>query len=655
MRVAPATALAVFMLAAVWLRPAAADAVLLHADFEATLGGWSTSHDAVIDVFPPGPDGASAAWLSATGLHALRFASPFLDATPGTLYAADAWLFDNDNGVEGVSLSMEFFDADGGPIYGTTPILIGGNAASFRSASTGFEVAPPGATWLRVVVNGTPSALGARYGVDGVVLTESVPDEPVFEPEPPPPAPVATPVATPRPTATPRPRPTATPRPAPAFAADGPANADFEGGVTEWEVSRGRMTLEQVLGGFGTSLVLTATGTTTAWVEQRLAGVTPGGWYEASVVLAPFEGVDAAWLRIAWYASEDASGEQIGLADSPVVVSPPPNAIAQAFQVVGTGPVQAPDGALSARVRILLRPSDAAGASVAIDAVRFAETDPVEPAPPTTPVTVGTPPPAAPVATPAPAATPAAPPRAGGAASSPRVEVEAAPASVSAEVAEAQQWLRISELMPDPAPSGADSEYEWLEIVNLGSVSASTEGMSIRDNRTATLLPAVLVAPGEVVVVAAQAADVVTPWRVPVLGNGLGNAGDSVALVTAEGIEVDRVVYGEAPASEGVPVLPPPGAGRSIERWFDDDGRVAGVRTTSSPSPGRYVVGGVVEGSIADSEAADDPAQTAVMAASAGGSTSTWVVLIALAAGLLGGAVAQWAGGTARGRGPTPG
>lgn len=654
MRVAPATALAVFMLAAVWLRPAAAEAVLLHADFEATLGGWSTSHDVVIDVVPPGPDGASAAWLSATGLHAMRFTSPFLDATPGTLYAADAWLFDNDNGVEGVSLSMEFFDTDGGVIYGTSPILIGGNAASFRSASTGFEVAPPGATWLRVVVNGTPSALGARYGVDGVVLTESVPDEPVFEPEPPSPAPVATPVATPRPTATPRPRPTATPRPAPAFAADGPANADFEGGVTEWEVSRGRMTLEQVLDGFGTSLVLTATGTTTAWVEQRLAGVLPGGWYEASVVLAPFDGVDAAWLRIAWYASDDASGEQIGLADSPVVVSPPPNAIAQAFQVVGTGPVRAPDGALSARVRILLRPTDAAGASVAIDAVRFGATDPVEPAPPVAPAGVGAPPPAAPVATPTPAASPVAIPRTGGASASPRAEVGSPATSVSAEVGEAQRWLRISELMPDPAPSGADSEYEWLEIVNLGSGAVSTEGMSIRDNRTATLLPAITLAPGEAAVVGAQAADVVTPWRVPVFGNGLGNAGDTVALVTADGVEVDRVVYGEAPASEGVPVLPPPGAGRSIERWFDDDGRVAGVRATSSPSPGRYVVGGD-EVSAYDSEAADGPTEAIATAAGASGSTSTWVVLIALAAGLLGGAVAQWAGAAARGRGPTSG
>lgn len=647
MRVAPATAFVVCVLAVLAVRPASADAVLLHADFEGGPGGWSTSHDVAVEVVPPGPDGPGAAWLSATGLHAMRFASPFIEATPGTLYAADAWLFDNDLGVDDVSLRIEFLDADGGLIYGTAPVLIGANSAAFRLAATGFEVAPPGASWLRVVVNGTPNTLGARYGVDGVVLTASVPDEPVFEPEPPPPAPLATPAVTqvPRATATPRPRPTATPRAAPALALDGPANADFEDGVREWEVSRGRMTLEPVLEGFGMSLVLTATGATTAWVEQRIAGVTPGGWYEASVVLAPFDGVEAAWLRIAWYASEDASGAQIAASDSPVVASPPRNAMSYAFQVVGTGPVLAPDDARSARVRILLRPGDAAGASVAIDDVRFGETDPIESAPPAAPVVASTPPPAATPVSAAPSATPRAP----ATQAAPRVEVASPAGTARPEIVEAQRWLRISELMPDPAPSGADAEYEWLEIVNLGSAAVSTEGMSVRDNRTATPLPAISMGAGEVAVIGAPAADVVTLWRVPVFGNGLGNAGDSVALLAADGTEVDRVVYGEAAASEGLSVLPPPGAGRSIERWFGEDGQVAGVRATASPSPGRYVVGSVAGGgALAPAEVAPDPGAV-TLAAGGGGAASTWVVLIALAAGLLGGAVAQWAG-AARGR-----
>jgi hypothetical protein len=234
--------------------------------------------------------------------------------------------------------------------------------------------------------------------------------------------------------------------------------------------------VQEVLPGFGASLVLTATGATTAWVEQRVAGIDPDAWYEASAVLAPIGGVEAAWLRIAWYASDDASGAQIGTDDSPVVASPPANAMSHDVQLVGTGPVQPPIEAASARIRILVRPTSQAGGSVAIDDIEFRPTEPLTPVPPPAPATPEVTPASAATPSAAPSAFPTPVPAASPPASSAPTAGTAAPlvdAAVDPAMEAAQRWLRISELMPDPVQSGGDADYEWIEIVNLGPSCSS--------------------------------------------------------------------------------------------------------------------------------------------------------------------------------------
>ncbi|MDA0271251.1 MAG: lamin tail domain-containing protein, partial [Chloroflexi bacterium] len=206
-----------------------------------------------------------------------------------------------------------------------------------------------------------------------------------------------------------------------------------------------------------------------------------------------------------------------------------------------------------------------------------------------------------------------------------------------------QGWLRISEGLPDPPQSGSDADSEWVEIVNLGPGRVSMEGMRLVDNRASTALPAVNLDAGDVVVIAAPLAAVATAVRVPMFGNGLGNTGDTLALVSAAGDEVDRLAYGDSPAHPGVTVLPAPGAGRSIERWFSEDGVLLGARVSTTPTPGVYLVpedlpAGVAAAAESGVEAGDSEPRAI---AGATGPGVTWVVLVALAAGMLGGAAMQ--------------
>ena len=161
----------------------------------------------------------------------------------------------------------------------------------------------------------------------------------------------------------------------------------------------------------------------TKWVFQTVV-ISPGAWYE-------FEGyvfqndplVEAAWLRVSWYESSDASGSAISTDDSTAQLEQPE----PGFRYLTTGPVLAPAEADSANARIMLRPVSADEAVICIDDVSFSVTSalPVatatptptatSPRPTTTPTRTPTheptaPAPATPLATPrtseAPTATP---------------------------------------------------------------------------------------------------------------------------------------------------------------------------------------------------------------------------------------------------------
>lgn len=158
----------------------------------------------------------------------------------------------------------------------------------------------------------------------------------------------------------------------------------------------------------------------------------------------------------------------------------------------------------------------------------------------------------------------------------------------------AQGGIVLNEVAYDPPPSGSESKYEWVELYNRGGGEVSLAGWRIADHRAETILPEATIPPGGFLIVAGEGFAELFPdfsgARVTVvrIGNGLGNDGDLVRLLDADGVEVDAMSYGND-ASAFDPPVPAVAAGHSLERV------PAGVDTDTaadwvdqpSPSPGR--------------------------------------------------------------------
>ena len=105
----------------------------------------------------------------------------------------------------------------------------------------------------------------------------------------------------------------------------------------------------------------------TKWVYQTVR-VTPAAWYRFDgYVYLNDPRAEAALLRISWYTSADGSGRAVATADSTSQLAEP----AARYRYLTTGPVRAPPGVHSAKLRILLRPRSAATAVIYIDDVSF--------------------------------------------------------------------------------------------------------------------------------------------------------------------------------------------------------------------------------------------------------------------------------------------
>ena len=646
------------------LAPALSDGNLQpNGGFEQGTSAWVPNGATLtVDTSVPRSEGANAALLTSTSAGTMSLTNQFwnVPATPGHTYTLTASMLDNEAQVSGVQAKIAILGAGDIQLAPGTGDLGGANSPAFRDV-TASVVAPAGALFVRVTFTALASASGAHLSIDNVRLMSTPPvstptptppsvPPPVEAPEQvAPPAPTATPTPTPRATATrtptPSPTPTPTPVPLPGLSL---RNADFTQGTAGWTVTRGRMSTASVLEGRGQSLVLTADDASTVWVQQTVA-VTPRGWFAASALLAPLDGIEAAWVRVAWYASADGSGAQLSTEDSPAVTSSAPAAIVRsAYEVVSTGPVQAPAEAYSARVRILLRAATESGAMVVIDDVTFGASEPAEAAPPSPAArTQSTP---APTSTSSPAATPRATSTSPASAdAAPALVSELTPRTTSNAGTAAQRRLRITEIMSNPGESGADGDFEWIEVMNTGSEPTTLAGISLRDRRTGNVLPPYTIDPGAVVVIAAPGANI--PEGVPLIrlrraiGNGLGNTGDRLALVGADGREIDAVAYGEG-AEDGDEPLPAPGPGQSIERRFSSAGILLEARLTETPTPGMAPEAQPPVSRTSPGDASSAPSAFAAV----GGLAPSWLALLALAGGLLLGAAATRAVSVARGR-----
>lgn len=331
-------------------------------------------------------------------------------------------------------------------------------------------------------------------------------------------------------------------------------NGDFEivsdGKPAYWSKFGGTMAAsgEAARGAF--AACLESETSSTKWLYQ-VVEVQPGAWYRATAS-GRVQGGGEVSLRVSWYESSDGSGSQMHQDQGGSTGS-------SAWTALELGPVQAPDGAASARVRLVLQP--AGPATGCFDDAAFAVVDP--PAATPIPTSPGEPP-AATTAPGRPASATATP--AGSTAV--RSAVAGATAGTTATAATGPNTLRISEIMSDPDQGGRDAPFEWVELVNNGPQPVDLAGWKLADGTSATDLPSVVVPPGGYVVIAA--AQAVLPASALVvrvvageIGNGLGNDGDLVRLFSPSGDVVDEVSYGDNPKVFD-PAPPAPDKGRTL-------------------------------------------------------------------------------------------
>lgn len=598
--------------------------------------------------------GAAHLEASGSGTIVLSTQHWLVAAIEGTEYTLNAFVYENDSSINGLTIELELTDFPGTKVDSSVSASLLSEAAAYQQLTTGTLTASAGGLYVRVTIRASATAVGATFHVNSVTVEASVPPPPTPTPTPSP-SPTASPTPSPTPTATPSPTPSPAPSAPVATASPTPTaviseqlvNGDFSAGIDGWAKVGGTLATGSGFSDSGLAAVLTSQSGSTKWIHQTVL-VTGGAWYELSARLRAANPADEFLIRIAWYASADGGGSQLSTASSPLIRASTP-----ALVDATTGVVRAPLAARSAKVRLMLRPASGAFTVLVADDVRFEAVRAPEatatPAASPTPIASPTPTATAtstvtPTPTPSPApastATPVATATAFAAAPTPTVIVAAGPppaeqrggSDVAASIAAGPAALvRITELMPDPPEPGRDADYEWVELANVGTVEVSLDGYTLRDNSGEVALPNFSLPPGAVLVIAAPLASVegAVAYRLTgAIGNGLANGGDRLALFDADGARVDALSYGSDRTylAEGEAPLPAPGAGRSLRRDFADDGSLISAGVSDEPSPGR----------LPDPPAAEPESERARRSAERGTTNrAAWMVLLVIATAAL--------------------
>ena len=358
------------------------------------------------------------------------------------------------------------------------------------------------------------------------------------------------------------------------------ANGDFElvseGKPAYWEKFGGVMVASGDAARGAYAGCLQSETASTKWLYQ-IVQVEGGGWYAAGVK-GRMVGGGSASIRVSWYESVDGSGSQTDSVESNLTSG-------GGWATLATGPIQAPQEARSARVRLTVQP--AGNATACFDDATFFTAD----APPPTAQASGTTPQAG-----ATAAKPPNTPRPGATSRSPStsnspvrgVPGAAAPSRVPIDGSTA---LRISEVMSDPVEPGRDAAFEWVEIVNVGEGDLDTSGWLLADGNTARALPQTVIPAGGYFVVRGESAQLATAVPAGIssggqIGNGLGNTGDVLRLTAPGGQVADELSFGdnsevfdpapEAPGPDETIGVIDPRSDPASENWA----------TTLRPTPG---------------------------------------------------------------------
>ena len=602
-------------------RPAAsqAESLLLREDFESGPGQWML--DGQYDTYSISDaysyDGTHSALVTIYSPSFAVFFRPAIAVRPQANYTLNAAVLRSDERTDSAKLLISWRDAQGQLLTPSVSQSIVLNDGEWAMLSVTAQ-SPATANSVVVAVGIDALEGGAGVYVDAVTLAGPPPlPTPTYTPTIPPsptstdtPLPTSTPVVTatlspsdtPAASATPTRAPTSTPSPTPTegIAAElvnggfEEGDGDLPDGWSKYGGELGRTSGRQRSGRFAGAF--SSATESTKWAYQTVT-VASGAAYEFDgYVLLDDPGVSESFLRISWYTADDGSGSAIAVSNSPSRLS----GAASDFRYLTTGPVLVPEGARSAKLRVMLSPTSAARATIYVDDMALRQ------APPET------------------AATPS-PPSPANEAEEPQGEVlgesesptraavrsQASDTKSTLQQGESPWALKINEVMYDAAASGDDAASEWVELYNAGAEPVDLAGWALQDNSGRAALPPFILPPRGFAVIAAgnlfrQAYPAVTNGLIILdgkIGNGLANAGDRLLLYDAQGKLADALSYGDD-TSALHPAIPSVAAGHSVERSpaGSDSDSASDFVDNASPSPGRAFMESAVAGAVVERE-----------------------------------------------------
>jgi hypothetical protein len=354
-------------------RVGAAD-LLANGGFEQGVDGWSLNAG-VLDAVPsPVHAGALAGRFSGTGQPSTQFAYQVAAVQPDDEYEASGWMAGTAAGGPRAFLRISWFDASDQLVSHSDSAWLPQFDGAFYPLTTGVLLSPSAARKARLsAVVQADSTFAVHLDDLQLAGPAAIPSTPIppttpTPPGPPSPTPPLSPTPSPaRPTPTPRPGKTPSPSSSPAPPAT-PAleseplvwpelvNTSFEqlrddGSPLGWRKQGGNIGASAVVTDGVRSLALSSQTGSTKWAYQTV-GVTGGAYYRAAVDVDAGQGAEAAFLRLAWYASDDGSGPALSSVDSTDSVATSDGE----FRRLTTDVVYAPLEAATVKFRLMLRP-----------------------------------------------------------------------------------------------------------------------------------------------------------------------------------------------------------------------------------------------------------------------------------------------------------
>jgi len=333
--------------------------------------GWRKIGGTLEGVSSPVRSGSRALALTSE-TTATKWAYQTVRVDGGEFYSAGAFARYTNANVKAVFIRVSWYASANGSGQALSSVdsetVLDTPSLNFRALTLAPAAAPAEARSARVRLMLRPAS-GARSSAyfDDVSFAQTNPPSATSAPTataPPPPGATSAPQ-----TMTPTPTPPAEPHLFPALTNGSFEDVREDGTPYAWRKVRGEIAATDTAHVDGDlALQLVSHTASTKWAYQVVT-VEAGQAYEFAGFASADPDASQAFLRVSWYASADGSGSMIASADSPSTSS-----ATTAFQHLSTGAIEAPAGARSAKLRLMLRPTIAATTVAYFDSLSFGKT-----------------------------------------------------------------------------------------------------------------------------------------------------------------------------------------------------------------------------------------------------------------------------------------